>query len=57
MIAPSGACANVPRNATSASLRTQRGSAGVASDASHATSVAAIVSALTILFPNSMNEW
>ena len=57
MIAPSGACASVPMNVPSASLRTQRGTPGVKRAPTHPTSVARIVSALTIRFPNSMNEW
>ena len=57
MSAPSGACASVPTKVPSASRRVQRGRPGVKRAPTDAASVARIVTALTILFPNSMNEW
>ena len=57
MIAPSGAWASVPTNVPTASQRVQRGSPGVRQAPSASASVSAIVTAPTIRFPNSMNEW
>ncbi len=54
---PSGIWATVPRNATSAVVRTQRGSPSTLREASQHTSAITMPTSATIRFPNSMNAW
>ena len=57
MIAPSGACATVPRNVATDSHRAQRGSPRVHQAPTASARVRMIVTLATIRFPNSMYEW